>query len=126
MTPVQVQKAMFLLAQEAKSQLPQRFYKFAKYNYGPFCQQLYNDLALLAGQDLVVVDRPFGSGVRVYRVTEAGASKGRAVSGQWTEPLRRYVQAVSQWVTSLSFPDLVRSIYHAYPQYKENSIFVDR
>ena len=123
MTPVQVQKAMFVLAQEVSAQLPTKFYAFEKYNYGPFCQALYNDLGILAAQDLVAIEQPLLSRVRIYRATDAGAAKGEACVRAWDNSLGEYVKAVSEWVTSLSFPDLVRAIYRKYPAYKVNSIF---
>jgi hypothetical protein len=123
MSPVQVQKAMFLLSQEAKRHLPSKFYKFEKYNYGPFCQPLYNDLGVLAAQELLSIEQPSDSHVRVYRLTAAGAVKGKALSAALSAPLRDYIERVAQWVTSLPFQDLVRAIYQHYPEYKENSIF---
>ena len=34
-----------------------------------------------------------------------------------------YLEKVVDWVSSLSFPELVRAIYAKYPQYKANSVF---
>jgi hypothetical protein len=42
LSPVEVQKALFLVAMEAKRLVPKGFYEFEKYNYGPFCAQIYS------------------------------------------------------------------------------------
>jgi hypothetical protein len=123
LSPVQVQKAIFLISQEAKSHLPPKFYKFEKYNYGPFCQQLYNDLGVFAAHGLLAVEQPADNRVRIYRLTATGAAQGKAVSADLSAPLRDYIERVAKWVTSLPFPDLIREIYQRYPEYKENSIF---
>ena len=122
MSPVQIQKTMFLVSQ-VKGQLPAKFYKFEKYNYGPFCQQLYNDLGVFASQDALTIDRPAGSRVRTYRLTAQGAAQAETISGAINPALRDYIGQVARWVTSMPFQDLVRAIYQRYPEYKENSIF---
>jgi hypothetical protein len=49
LTPVQIQKAMFLLKQEAGQFVGPDFYEFVPYNYGPFNSSIYDDLNALAG-----------------------------------------------------------------------------
>jgi hypothetical protein len=123
LTPVQVQKAMFLIAAEAMDAAPGPFYKFEKYNYGPFCSDIYSDLTEFERCDLLAVDQPLNSRVRAYRLTDQGV-KAAALSKSHLNPgLTEYLKSVIEWVTSLSFPDLVRAIYKKYPEYKENSVF---
>ena len=123
LTPVQVQKAMFLIAAEASQAAPGRFYKFEKYNYGPFCADIYSDLTEFERDDLLAVDQPLNRKVRAYRLTDLGV-KAAALSESSLNPgLTEYLRSVIAWVTSLSFPDLVREIYKKYPEYKENSVF---
>jgi hypothetical protein len=123
LTPVQVQKAMFLIAMEAKHLAPSGFYSFDKYNYGPFSADIYSDLNSFAAAQLVAVSQPAGSRVRVYRLTDAGLKAAAAKRATLSEALASYTGAVVGWVTKLSFPDLVRAIYKKYPEYKENSVF---
>jgi hypothetical protein len=56
MTPVQIQKAMFLIGMEAKQFVEPGFYKFVPYNYGPFDANVYHDLDELVAKGLVAVD----------------------------------------------------------------------
>jgi hypothetical protein len=123
LTPVQVQKAMFLIAMEAKHLAPSGFYGFEKYNYGPFCSEIYSDLSLLESVDAITVDQSVNSRVRTYRLTDFGAERAARGLANLNPDLKAYLSAVIGWVTSLSFPDLVRAIYRKYPEYKENSIF---
>src|SRR5258708_30548745 len=75
MTPVQIQKAMFLIGMEAKQLVGAGFYKFVPYNYGPFDANVYHDLDALAAQGLVS-DDPFpGRTWKMYAVTPAGVAE---------------------------------------------------
>jgi uncharacterized protein YwgA len=121
LTPVQVQKAMFLIAVETPKLAPSGFYSFSKYNYGPFSQDIYGDLNELARAEFLVVDN--STRVRTYRLTELGAQAALESVGKVNPGLAQYLSAVVQWVTRLSFPALVQAIYQKYPAYKENSIF---
>ena len=44
MSPVQIQKAMFLFGQEAGDTVGTDFYSFQPYDYGPFDSAVYEDL----------------------------------------------------------------------------------
>lgn len=125
LSPVQVQKAMFLLQQEAASYLPADFYKFAKYNYGPFSRTVYDDLTAMAAVGLVVEDASPTRSVRVYRLTAAGLSAALEIAGKVNPALQTYLGSVVEWVKALSFTQLVRAIYAKYPEYRENSVFAD-
>jgi hypothetical protein len=61
--------------------------------------------------------------VRVYRLTASGLQAAAESRAKLNPALVAYLTAVVKWVSSLSFPDLVRAIYKKYPEYKENSVF---
>lgn len=123
LTPVQIQKAMFLVAKEVGHLVPHPFYEFEKYNYGPFCADIYCDLDALQVSGFVSCEQL--ARVRRYRLTAAGHAKSTSAGSRLNPVLGSYLQVVVRWVTSLGFQDLVRSIYKKYPEYKENSIFSD-
>jgi hypothetical protein len=123
LTPVQVQKAMFLIAIEAKRLAPEHFYAFEKYNYGPFSTDIYSDLSAFESAEWILVDPPVNRRVRAYRLTASGLQAAAESQAKLTPELRTYLTAVVKWVSSLSFPDLVRAIYKKYPEYRENSVF---
>jgi DNA-binding PadR family transcriptional regulator len=122
MTPVQIQKAMFLLGTEAKQLVGPKFYKFVPYNYGPFDADVYHDLDDLVAKGLVTSGSS-GRSWKMYAVTPAGATAAAKVAQAANERAVRYLGAAVGWVSSMSFPQLVRAIYAKYPQYKANSVF---
>jgi len=122
MTPVQVQKAMFLMDAEAKQFVGEKFYQFVPYNYGPFDADVYNDLALLEREGLVA-SVPTDRGWKMFAATPAGVIAAAKVQQGADAKAVAYLQKVVDWVASLSFTALVRAIYEKYPKYKANSVF---
>lgn len=123
MTPAQIQKAMFLMSAEARQLVGQPFYNFVPYNYGPFDASVYHDLDQLADNDLVTSAHFPGRSWKLYAVTPAGieaAARSKRVANKQGV---NYLEKVVDWVSSMSFPQLVRAIYAKYPQYKANSVF---
>lgn len=123
-SPVQVQKAMFLMRAEAGQHLGDDFYEFTPYNYGPFSAEIYRDLEKLSADGMVIIDGG-NAPWRTYQITKQGARRGDELRPQLDATIVTYLDRVVDWVTSLSFIDLVRSIYAKYPAYKVNSVFVD-
>jgi hypothetical protein len=124
MTPVQVQKAMFLMAAEAGHLVGRGFYRFVPYNYGPFDPNVYHDLDAMVQEGLVISDSSPDRNWKTYAVTPAGmraAARSReAVNHQGLA----FLEKVVDWISSLTFPQLVRSIYAKYPEFKANSVFI--
>ena len=56
LTPVQLQKSLFLIGEhkDGFSEVPQSFYDFRPYHYGPFDIRVYQDADVLAEQGLVL------------------------------------------------------------------------
>ena len=102
------------------------FYSFEAYNYGPFSRDVYTDADMLAGQGLIEVDGSFGRSFRRYRLTPTGEQAAARVSTAVDGAGMAYLKQVVPWVQSVSFSELVRSIYNAYPEMRANSVFADR
>ena len=62
---------------------------------------------------------------RLYRVTENGLRDGASHLAKFPEDVRNYTESLGKWVLSLSFSQLVSSIYKEYPAMKANSVFQD-
>ena len=123
--PAQLQKALFLISRNAPEVFDEGHgFRFTPYDYGPFDRQVYDVADALASEGLCRVTR-LSNGYRTYSATEAGFSTGGKVLETLAANNRDYVQKVSRWVRSLSFAQLVKSIYDAYPEMREKSIFVD-
>jgi hypothetical protein len=123
LTPVQVQKAMFLLKQEASQYVGPDFYEFVPYNYGPFNSSIYDDLNALAGLGLVSIDQPQGRSWAMYTITGPGLEKADLVSDELAPLIRDYTKSVVTWIKAQSFAGLLRSIYSKYPTFAVNSVF---
>lgn len=122
--PAQLQKALFLISRN----FPDVFdggggFDFKPYDYGPFDKRVYDAADELASQGLCQVTR-LSNGYRTYRATEDGREAGEHVLAGLQVGERSYIHEVSRWVRSLSFAQLVKSIYEAYPETRANSIFV--
>ena len=69
-TPVQLQKCLFLLGENLQEEIPNPFYAFEPYHYGPFDAEVYSDADHLENQGLLVsvaskgtwLDRGYNSG----------------------------------------------------------------
>ncbi|HEV3448323.1 MAG TPA: hypothetical protein VG099_27045 [Gemmataceae bacterium] len=123
LSPVQLQKAMFLLWKN----LPQVFgiesYRFVPHNYGPFDARVYSDAEMLARQGLVYIMTRSSGGWSEYGATPLGLNKANEIERHVDPQVRQYLFQIVDWVRQLSFQDLVRSIYQAYPEYRANSVF---
>jgi uncharacterized protein YwgA len=121
LSPVQLQKSLFLLSRNVKT--GKDFYTFSPYNYGPFCQQIYSDAEDLAAQGFVEMRRRPGESWFEYSITKAGMEKALALEQKADPAASAYLDKAVAWARSLSFADLVRSIYKHFPEFRKNSVF---
>lgn len=122
-SPVQLQKAVFLIDRN----LPQIFdatsrFAFAPYDYGPFDREVYVEAGALEMTGLASTGRG-ANGYNEYCATDQGVETARQIIANLDAPQREYLALVVDWVRSLPFAKLVKSIYEAYPDMKANSIF---
>ena len=123
-TPVQIQKAVFVICDRVPGIIDDGpGFNFEPYDYGPFDSDVYSELAQLQRSGEAVI-APSGQGNwNTYAATDAGVNRGDTILGGLDDERQGYIIRVSDWVRSLSFTSLVRSIYEAYPQMRANSIF---
>lgn len=124
-TPVKIQKAMFLtddLVQDAFD-ADSRF-GFEPYDYGPFDHTVYRAVEDLERQGLARIGTT-SRGWKTYAATEEGARRGRRLFAGLRPDQQETLQRISQFVQRLSFSDLVKAIYRAYPRMRDRSVFRD-
>jgi len=124
LSPVQLQKSLFLIGRNlsVSQRCGPRFYKFKPYDYGPFNSQIYLDAESLSSEGMIDVY----SGVRAYReyaATRTGLARAKDLRSRLDPIARSYLDRVVAWTRGLSFGDLVRAIYSAYPEMRKNSVF---
>jgi uncharacterized protein YwgA len=122
LAPVQMQKAMFLLAENVQPATTDSFYSFKPYHYGPFDQNVYRDLDRLIDEGLVrrVKSRRY-SGTD-FEITELGKAETARLAKSHAG-ITRYLTSLVHWMRPLSFSQLVSAIYKNYPKYRKKSIF---
>ena len=122
-TPVQVQKLFFLLDKRISTHLGGPWFNFAACDYGPFDRAVYDELENLEREGLVEITRTSDLRRKTYRLTAEGQGEGNEILKGLDTKLVEYLQRLSKWVRSLSFAELVSSIYREYPEMKVNSVF---
>jgi hypothetical protein len=123
--PVQVQKLFFLIDQHIAELIGGKQFAFEPYDYGPFDRDVYAELEELKSKNLIAIT-PTGTGERRrYALTSEGQELGAQYLSKLPETAQEHLAKLSKWVCSLSFSQLVGSIYKAYPDMRANSIFKD-
>lgn len=125
LTPVQLQKSLFLLGKQFPDELGPGFYRFEPYNYGPFSKQVYVDAEELGRDGLVAFTSHSGGRWLDYVATPAGTRQASDVGAHAPPNLLAYLARVVNWSSEQSFPNLLRWIYAKYPEYRAKSIFTD-
>jgi hypothetical protein len=124
LTPVQLQKSLFLLGQKIPSVTNYaEYYNFIAYDYGPFCIDIYRDAELLASEGYININRIAGQRFEEYLITVKGIKLVEEIKKQIPENLYQYICEIIKWVKSLTFPQLIKAIYSEYPDFSKNSIF---
>lgn len=122
LTPVQLQKSLFLIGENMK-EAQESFYEFEPYHYGPFDIEIYADAKSLEAEGLLYSTRS-SLGTWVDRgITAEGFERVKEIRESLSPSSQKYVDAVVKWTQSVSFTSLVKAIYDHYPEYRANSVF---
>ena len=123
--PVHLQKAVFVVGRRlTREQLQTReFYTFIPYDYGPFCADVYTDAQELENDGLIHIDHRPDLSYPLYSATEAGYAAVRELRRALTPEVVAFVDRLVEWVTTLTFQQLVSAIYQAFPEMRVNSVF---
>ena len=120
--PVRVQKALFLFAREGGIPSRERYW-FVPYNYGPMSPRVYRDVDALTRAGLFERVPVAGYGWGLVRATERGRERARELAAAADQRAAARLAAIRDEVTSLSFADLLESVYERYPAFAERSVF---
>lgn len=124
LSPVQLQKSLFLLGQNLNGDtIGSDFYQFEPYNYGPFDVAVYQDAERLADKGYVAITRTPERRWPLYQITASGAAAAQQAQSYLTPAAIRYLESVVAWTQRLSFRQLVMAIYARYPEMRERSVF---
>lgn len=123
LSPIQIQKSLFLIGESHLPELPSDFYDFYPYNYGPFTEEVYDDVDVLVDEGMIAKVLKSGESWFRYVVTPKGRDRIQEIIKESSDELNKYAIETVKWVCSLSFSELLRAIYAKYPDYKINSVF---
>lgn len=125
LTPVQLQKVLFLLGMKRKKGVGPGYYRFKAYDYGPFTPEIYSDIELLISEQLVRVESFGGRSTRTFALTDEGVVAASATADGLSAIGLAYLDEVVPWAQKLSFADLVSAVYEEFPDMRANSVFRD-
>ena len=126
MSPIQIQKALFLFGQEVGGLIGTEFYSFEPYDYGPFDAAIYVDLRRLMKEGGVRGEWSPGRNWKSYMLTGSGRKVVRTIEEDADTRLADFLRRIVEWVEGRSFSDLLRGVYAAYPEFAVNSVFRGR
>jgi hypothetical protein len=122
LSPVQLQKTLFLLGKAMPQVVGGGFYKFAPYHYGPFDRAVYTDAEQLAHSGEVEITQREGENWNRYIPTRDGEIRASFLQREAPEAAK-YLNELVGWVQQQSFQSLVAAIYEKYPEMRTNSVF---
>ena len=123
MSPLRVQKVLFLFGQEVGDSVGPGFYSFEPYDYGPFDAAVYVDLRRMMSAGKVRGVWRAGRSWQSYMVTASGRKAALALEKEADARLTEFLGRIVAWVRARSFSELLRSVYAAYPEFAVNSVF---
>lgn len=123
LSPIQLQKSLFLISKEIPETIADDFYYFVPDDYGPFDSAIYTDAYELQEEGLAIIDNPLARGWRRYSITDEGSKKANEIAINLPSEVIDKINEIVSWVVGKSFSELVRSIYQKYPEQRANSVF---
>ena len=124
LSPVQLQKCLFLIGKNLPVEVGDYFYSFVAYNYGPFDAAVYSDAESLVDEQLINIARASGRAWAYYVITPKGEEVAQAIRSNLSPKAWDYVSRTVAWIKRLTFSQLLMAIYKAYPEYRANSVFL--
>lgn len=122
LTPMQLQKTLFLIGKNIGAAVGRDYYDFVPYLYGPFAKAINQDVSDLVEEGLVTavpgVDRTWNS----YELSASGMELGSLLKGKLPPSACEYAKVAVHWVRTTSVGAMLRAIYEKYPEYAQKSV----
>ena len=125
LTPVQLQKSLFILGQKIPKVTSANggYYNFIAYNYGPFCLDVYKDAESLALDGYLNIYRDSGQRFDQYSITKKGLILVESLKDGIDKDIYIYICQLIAWIKQLTFRQLIQAVYKIYPEFSTNSVF---
>jgi uncharacterized protein len=117
--PIRLMKGAFLVSQRGRSEWKELFH-FEAYDYGPFDKAVYISRDALIAQGFLTAasEGRYDS----YSLSESGQERVKSLIAEIGEDDAEWFGSIGEFVTSKSFPQLLREIYAAFPDFAANSV----
>ena len=123
LTPVQLQKTLFLLGKKMPDQVGTEFYDFKPYHYGPFDRAVYTDAEKLAATGRIEIEQREGENFNRYIITRDGEVDVSRLAYEAKDVFEYLKDKLLPWIRSQTFQSLVSAIYAEYPEMRKHSVF---
>lgn len=124
LSPLRLQKSLFLIKQNIIEKITDDFYEFEPYNYGPFSVEIYRDAEDLEINNFIKVNLSQYGNWTEYSITKDGEKKAEEIKQNLNSNIIKYIKELVEWINNLNFREIVNFIYSNYPDYKVNSIIM--
>ncbi len=121
LSPLQLQKSLFLVGYDLAKLVRPDFYTFRPFDYGPFDATVYRDAEAQAAQGLVTI-RSHPVTKRVFSLTTTGVTRARVLEPELPADAVHHCRYIVQWAQSQTFQELTHAIYERFPAYAERSV----
>ena len=125
LSPVQLQKSLFLIRHKLSKSNRLDFYNFIPQYFGPFNSQIYIDAEKLKENGLIDIHNSPLQNYKMFNITSEGSKQAKIIKKSISSIYLDEINKTVERVKSKSFNDLLKYIYTKYPEYKKNSIFSD-
>ncbi len=117
---IHIMKGLFLLWKRA-GEIPDYFH-FEPYLYGPCSFEVYDVLAIMENEGLIV--QPSHPVLRweAYYLTERGRKEAERAIREMDPPLRERLEEITREVNRLGFYALLKRVYDEAPEFAVNSV----
>ena len=112
---------VFLIDKKLSDYIGGEQFNFQPYHYGPFDNDVYNELFNLSNDESVSIIK--GYRWNYYALTPKGQSEGEKAFMELDPVAQTFISKLVGFVRSLGFSQLVSAIYKAYPEMRANSVF---
>ena len=116
-----IDKALFLISKNC-SDLPEDFYTFEHGHFGPKITRLYDEIENLCNQKLVLRFLHKYQFAEYYS-THSGRLKANKLHKELNPRVSAYIVKIVNWMQTLSFVEVSKSICDKYPEYTPESIY---
>ena len=123
LTPVELQKSVFLISKANLPDIPESMYNFVPYHYGPFDADIYKDADHLHEEGLVLRAPSREGAWTDTMITPDGLARAIQLQKELASSTTDQIRQIVARVQSLSFNELLKEVYDKYPEYQVNSVF---